>query len=127
MGKFNVNLSQNWLIIVLLHILACNRAGNYYDPHAKDNTACIGVLLADSIMEAFSQRFEIDQASQSGGAMSLSQILETTRIINTLNETINATSTANLEASMKANLANIARPQQQAENVAAPKLKPRLG
>lgn len=122
MNKLHPNLSQNWLIVVLLYVLACSRSGNYYNPHAENNTAYIGVMLADSIMNAFNERFVPEPTNGSVGSMSATQ--ETSKLINALNAALNANSTLNLEAALKANLAATAQPKQRPESTQAPRPKP---
>lgn len=64
MEKFNNAYAQQWLMLVLLHVITCIRMGKDYKPEEENNTAVIGVYLADSIIGAYHDRFDSDGDSE---------------------------------------------------------------
>jgi hypothetical protein len=67
MNDINSAYDQQWLMIVLMHILTCVRLGKEYKAEDENNTAVVGVLLADALMQAYSERFGDNGGSDSAG------------------------------------------------------------
>lgn len=57
---------QYWLLIVVVYVLTCAKAGQTYQPNDPNNIAAQGVSLADSIMGAYNVRFANVPTSNSG-------------------------------------------------------------
>ena len=66
MEKFDNAYAQQWLMLALLHVITCIRMGKDYKPEEENNTAVQGVYLADSIIEAYHERFDSNEESESG-------------------------------------------------------------
>ncbi len=61
--------AQQWLMLVLLHVITCIRMGKDYKPEEENNTAAIGVYLADSIIGSYHERFGSGEESESSSMM----------------------------------------------------------
>lgn len=57
MNGINSGYDQQWLMIALMHILTCARLGKEYKAEEENNTAVVGVLLADALSQAYIERF----------------------------------------------------------------------
>lgn len=66
--------AQQWLMLVLLHVITCIRMGKDYKPEEENNTAVIGVYLADSIIGSYHERFGSDEESESSSMMGQSEV-----------------------------------------------------
>ena len=68
LNNLNKADADQWLMICMMHVIACRKLGEPYNPMSENNTAVNAVHLADSLIFAYKERFSSSEESSEGGS-----------------------------------------------------------